>query len=494
MKLIRPFTVTDAALLSTNVPEADGLPYDPLITFAAGARAYANHVLYESVQNGNMGHALDDPAWWLSLGATNRWSMFDQINGSRTTNPNLVETAIQVTGRADGVAALSLSAEKVRIVASVPGDPRTNYLPYSEQFGASAIVSGSPVAVWTLTGATLVENADYSPYGDLAADTLVETTANSAHKIASGSINIGWNVQQCFSVYLKQAGASTAQLAIKASGGNFVSFDVDLAALTGVATNGGNGAGASGGVEAVADGFVRVWVDGMPDSTASTAGVTCEISVTRAGAVYTGDGGSGITMWGAQLEIGDAPTAYIETGSSPQASTDDVFFDEIYSLVSADGITNWYDYFFNEVVIGDDLVVTNVPPYADPKILVQVISKGSTAAIGSLVLGQLRDIGATELGPRLGIQDYSRKEADDFGNYTVVERAFSKRGNFTVIVPSTSVDALARLFSQYRATPVVWIGSDTYSSTFMFGFYRSFELEIAYPTEAICTLEIEGLT
>lgn len=168
-------------------------------------------------------------------------------------------------------------------------------------------------------------------------------------------------------------------------------------------------------------------------------------------------------------------------------------YNETFNLVSTDGITDWYAYFFEEIVRKGDLVVTGLPPYVAQTITV-ILTDTGTVAIGTLVVGQLKVIGGTVYGASVGITDYSRKETDDFGNYTIVERAFSKRGEFKVWTDTNRVDEIQRVLAAYRATPIVYLGTDDYASTQIYGFYKSFEQEIAAREKSWCTLEIEGLT
>jgi hypothetical protein len=174
--------------------------------------------------------------------------------------------------------------------------------------------------------------------------------------------------------------------------------------------------------------------------------------------------------------------------------TDGLVYDETFNLVSNSGITDWYAYFFEPIVRVTDLVTTNLPPYAAAELEIVLSEVGETVKCGELVAGLSKDIGVTSLGAQLGITDYSVKQADDFGNFTVVERAFSKNAEFDVLVENGKVDYLQSLLASYRATPIVYIGEDAYTSTAVFGYYKSFTTQISYPDYAICSLQVEGLT
>jgi hypothetical protein len=169
-------------------------------------------------------------------------------------------------------------------------------------------------------------------------------------------------------------------------------------------------------------------------------------------------------------------------------------YDKTHSLVSDRGVRNWYDYFFTPITRLTDLVITDMPLYASPIVNVALSAPGEEVRCGTLILGPITYAGETEYGASVGIQDFSRKERDEFGNYSIVERAYSKRGTFTVIVDAARVDTLQQFLAPLRATPALYIGADSYTSTAIYGFYKDSQIQIAYPTESVLDIEIEGLT
>lgn len=173
---------------------------------------------------------------------------------------------------------------------------------------------------------------------------------------------------------------------------------------------------------------------------------------------------------------------------------DGVVYDHTFSMVSDSGITDWYSWLFDPIERLADLTVTGLPPYLNAVIDVTLSASGETVKCGACVVGQSKEVGGLQYGASVGIQDYSVKDRDDFGNITVLERAYSKRANFTVWTENALVDKLHALLAGYRATPIVYIGAGEFSSTVVYGFYKDFSVQIAYPTQSICTLEIEGLT
>jgi hypothetical protein len=140
-----------------------------------------------------------------------------------------------------------------------------------------------------------------------------------------------------------------------------------------------------------------------------------------------------------------------------------------------------------------DYLVTDLPRVVSAYVRVQLTSNSGDALLGELVVGQARVIGTTQYGAAVGIQDYSIKQANDFGEYTIVERAYHRLGDFTLWMEPSAVDALQSLLASYRALPVVYIGADDFGSTILYGFFKSFNIEIAYPSYSLCTLSVEGL-
>lgn len=169
-------------------------------------------------------------------------------------------------------------------------------------------------------------------------------------------------------------------------------------------------------------------------------------------------------------------------------------FNETVSLVSPSGIIDWYAYFFEPIERQSDVVVMGLPPYAGATVQVSLDDAGGTAMCGALVFGQSKNIGEAQHGATVGIKDYTRKEANDFGDFVVVERAFSKRASFNIWMAAGLTDEVQKLLASYRATPIVYVGSDAFTSTIVFGFYRDFNIELAGPNHSLCSLEIEGLT
>lgn len=177
---------------------------------------------------------------------------------------------------------------------------------------------------------------------------------------------------------------------------------------------------------------------------------------------------------------------------------DDTGGNVVYTrTVSLDGtfIYDWYQYFFEPYVQIGEVVLTDLPPYLTAELTVSLTGTG-TIQIGTLTWGTQYDLGDAEYGAGLGIIDYSKKETDEFGVTTFVRRDFSKRLTARLILPNTQINRVQRVLADLRAQPAIWVTSDVpdLAPLTVYGFFRDFAIEVAYPTESFCSLEIEGLT
>ena len=177
---------------------------------------------------------------------------------------------------------------------------------------------------------------------------------------------------------------------------------------------------------------------------------------------------------------------------------DDTGGNTVYSrTISLDGtfIYDWYQYFFEPYVQIGEVVLTDLPPYLTAELTVSLTGTG-TIQIGTLTWGTQYDLGDAEYGAGLGIIDYSKKETDEFGVTTFVRRDFSKRLTARLMLPNTQINRVQRVLADLRAQPAIWVTSDVpdLAPLTVYGFFRDFNIEVAYPTESFCSLEIEGLT
>lgn len=174
---------------------------------------------------------------------------------------------------------------------------------------------------------------------------------------------------------------------------------------------------------------------------------------------------------------------------------DAVVYDVTVQATNIDGINDYYKYFFEPVIKKRQMLFTWLPKYPQAELeLTITASEGRNALCGTFMIGQMFSVGKTQYGMQLGIQDYSVKKTDDFGNQTIVERNYSRKVSLISYIENSSVDLIHDQLSAYRAIPSVYIGSNHFGSSYVFGFYKQFNIEIAYTEVSLCSIDIEGLT
>jgi hypothetical protein len=182
------------------------------------------------------------------------------------------------------------------------------------------------------------------------------------------------------------------------------------------------------------------------------------------------------------------------TVTSPSAGSPGIVYTKTIDLTAFPLIADWYNWFFGVRKAPTQTIQTDLPSYTDATITFELLG-GSDLGIGVLLIGQQQSFGlGIKYGARVGIQDYSRKETNDFGDTILVQRAFAKRANFELFLDKAETDILQSYLTEIRAKPVLWIGSTEYESTTLYGFYKNFDVLISYPEHSDCELQIEGLT
>lgn len=172
---------------------------------------------------------------------------------------------------------------------------------------------------------------------------------------------------------------------------------------------------------------------------------------------------------------------------------DGVVRDITVSLVSTAGIDNWYSYFFNDIERASQALLLNLPPYAGAQLTLTLSNPGYAVRCGACVVGKLQQLGATQYGASVGIIDTSIKGRDDFGNAVIVERPYYQRADLPVRVKNSFVSQLVRKLASYHATPIVYIGSELFEPTVIYGFYKDFDVVIRYTEDSDLSLQLESL-
>ena len=248
----------------------------------------------------------------LDLNFANNGSLVDSITGKNLVTHTRASSATYVDG--DGLIKNAV----------------TNLFEDSEGFNASSAWSVS-----SLRG-TATDNASTAPDGTLTATLLVEDTQSAGRLVTNGH-NFVANQTYTISCWAKQY-TSNRYLGLVFSS---TSFGVQQAAIFDITGNGSSTVTAGSGtasIEAFPNGWYRCSLTATAATTqSSSTRLQLSNSSSDATPFYTGDGVSGIYVWGAQLEESSTAGEYIKTtgtvNSAPRFDHDPVTGESLGLLI-----------------------------------------------------------------------------------------------------------------------------------------------------------------
>lgn len=176
--------------------------------------------------------------------------------------------------------------------------------------------------------------------------------------------------------------------------------------------------------------------------------------------------------------------------------TDDnagVFYNSTLSGTSEAGIVDEYEWCWGAVQKIKDVAFTDIPPYLNASFNITISAPGYTAICGAFIPGQSRAYGGINFGAVTGIVDYSTKQIDQWGNYFFKQGAYAKTLSCDMLIDNNQIDAVQYDLAELRAVPALYVGSNLYGSTIIYGKYDSFKNVIAYPLQSLMSMELQGL-
>ncbi len=166
-----------------------------------------------------------------------------------------------------------------------------NLLTNSEDFEASA---------WTKTNASITANAAVAPDGTTTADRLIPALSATDARASQAVTGVA-DTRYTLSAYGKADAFSSMRVYADNGASSFalVAYNLSTGAVLASATTGGTWTGAASTIENVGNGWYRITLSWLATGAAPTRSqIWC---------LNTGDGTSGIFIWGAQLNVANAP-------------------------------------------------------------------------------------------------------------------------------------------------------------------------------------------
>ena len=207
-------------------------------------------------------------------------------------------------------------------------EQRTNLLLQSENFGTT----------WTTTGllafgsgSTL--NATVAPDGQTTADLLTENSSTSEHRVETAAISWVANTTYTLTIFAKANGRTRIDF-FGVGGGNFTGgreADFNLSTGSVIGTD-----GSIASITPFPNSWYRLRMTFTTSAAPSASSIFIRLNDDSSNISYTGNGTSGLFLWGAQLEAGAFPTSYIPTTTAAVTRAADV------ASITGSAFSSWY--------------------------------------------------------------------------------------------------------------------------------------------------------
>lgn len=198
---------------------------------------------------------------------------------------------------------------------------RTNLLTFSEQFDN---------ADWSKTRSSIAANTATAPDGTLTADTFIEdTSATNSHYIYQ-FVPVTNALVYTKSIYVKAKERSYCAIQFSNRNGAFTSGGAYFNLNTGVVTY-VDASITNASISNIGNGWYRISASSTATATANS-NIVIHLSSGATDTAYTGDGTSGIYIWGAQFETGSRASGYIKSVATQGTATTEL-------LTSSNGTT-----------------------------------------------------------------------------------------------------------------------------------------------------------
>ena len=406
--------------------------------------------------------------------AINIWgAQLEQRSAVTSYTPTTTQTVTNyipvLQTAASGVARFDCNPVTRESLGLLIEESRTNLLTYSEQFDN---------AVWVKTASTITANTVVSPDGILNGDKLVANNALSEHYFTQAFSYI-LGTSYTLSTYAKAGEYNFLQLTFGsgAFGGVTRAYFNLTAGTVGTLIN-----SPTASIIPVGNGWYRC---SITKTATATATVNTLIAVTSADNTlsFTGDGYSGIYIWGAQLEVGAFATSYTPTVASQVTRAADS------ASMTGTNFSSWYrkdegsflvDYQYGQKLAGIRTIA--VSDGTANNFMEVAAATGAFPSVGvgshfSVVINGTAEVTTTS-GSVSAVANTRRLFA---GAYKVNDYASCNNGGTLGVDTVATIPVVDRLY---------FSNNTNISSALINGYYR----RVAYYPKRLTNTELQGLT
>ena len=109
-----------------------------------------------------------------------------------------------------------------------------------------------------------------------------------------------------------------------------------------------------------------------------------------------------------------------------------------------------------------------------------------TMTVDGFVVGECLE------GTEVGIIDYSKKERDEFGNISIIERGYTDLITYRVRIESSRAALVRQELASKRAISAHYIGHASLTITDVQGYLNDFNIRLENSVASLCTITVES--